>query len=685
MQLDSEEQKQQKRWRLPSSAAPWMAALVCSFSIETSASLLVHEATLGTASASIITPLKHADTLPANRLEQRETYLEARRALRKGQTQEFRRLKKQLTGYPLQSYLDYYALIDNFPGYSASSVRSFLQEHKNTALGEKIYYKWLHYLAKSRRWKDFNLTFTPEMSSSKLDCYYLQALLGTGQQETAFQQLPAYWLSSQSQPKACDPAFKAWKHAGHLTPELIWSRYQLIIENNNRKLIPYLRRIMPAKYKQSSELLYSIHRKPAQLSQYKRFNGLNDKLTVIISHGLQRLARKDAEAAYNHWQHYKARHLFSDEEQFNTKKAILMGLARQDHNKLIKEMLAQNQGISSKRLVEWEIRDALQEEKWPEVYRWLLHLGSDERKEPRWRYWYARTIEALTPDNAPALQPHQVYKDLAKERSFYGFLAADKVGQTYRLGHEPVDPSDELKAKLEKIPALIRSQELYSLNQRQDAHREWRYASENLNNEELAAAGKMAKAWGWHFKAIESLSTAKAWNDLQLRFPLAYTESFSKAAKRTPVDSSFLMAIARQESAFLHDAKSSAGALGLMQLMPATAKDTARKLGIRYKRADLLRPEHNIHLGSSYFTQLLKRFGGNRILATAAYNAGPHRVNTWLQKQSQQVPFDIWIETIPFTETRRYVQRVLSYAVIYSHRMGKPTNLISQQEASQRL
>ncbi len=650
-------------------------------SLHTQASMLVHESTLGTA----IAPLKHPETTPQTRLEQRDTYLAARKALREKRIREFRRLKNQLDGYPLQDYLDYYALIDNFNGYSPEYVRSFITKHQGTALGEKIYYRWLHHTAKHKMWSDFLHSYSPEMSSEKLSCHKMRALINTGRTNEAYVQIPPLWISEKSRPKACDPAFKHWIAAGELTPDMVWARYELAIQKNSRSLISYLRRIMPDSLRAEANLLYSVHRKPQTLAKHHLFKGTSDKLTTIISHGLKRLARKDAEAAHKQWNHYQARHLFNDEQQFDVQKSILMGLARQDHNQLLKQMLASNSSFTSQKLVEWEIRDALQQESWPEVYRWLLKLSVEERQKTKWRYWYARTIEALTPDNAPALQPFQVYKSLAQERSFYGFLAADKVGQEYNLSHEPVDPNNTLIRQLSQLPELVRAKELFLLNQRRDAHREWTYAAEQLNNEELAAAGKMAKNWGWHFKAIESLSNAEFWNDLQVRFPVAYSDSFHKAATKTNVDSSFLMAIARQESAFLHDARSSAGALGLMQLMPGTAKDTARKLGLRYRRADLLSPDSNIRLGSTYFTQLLTRFNGNRILATAAYNAGPHRVNSWLQQQSQQVPFDIWIETIPFSETRKYVQRVLSYAVIYSHRLGKPANLISKLEASQRL
>jgi len=177
----------------------------------------------------------------------------------------------------------------------------------------------------------------------------------------------------------------------------------------------------------------------------------------------------------------------------------------------------------------------------------------------------------------------------------------------------------------------------------------------------------------------------KHWDDLNLRFPLAYKEMVAGAAIATDIDPQLLFAIARQESAFSPDAKSPAGALGLMQLMPATAKQTARRSGVIYRYHDLLKPEPNIKLGSRYLNSLLSQFDGNRILAAAAYNAGPNRVKKWLQVSEGKMPFDVWIETIPFKETRGYVQNVLAFSAIYSHKLGSRAPMVKPKEAKRNL
>ena len=229
---------------------------------------------------------------------------------------------------------------------------------------------------------------------------------------------------------------------------------------------------------------------------------------------------------------------------------------------------------------------------------------------------------------------------------------------------------------------MLRAFELYKVNELTSARKEWHYATRDWAPEQFIAGAKLAEAHGWYQQAIISMAKAQAWNDLNTRFPLAHEELFQQQADVSDIDVNLLTAIARRESAFASDAKSSAGALGLLQLLPSTGKKTARKLGLRVNRYDLLTPNYSIKLGAAYLSELLDEFNGNRLLACAAYNAGPHRVKKWLKRLENAVPSDVWIETIPYKETREYVQNVMTYAVIYGYRRGKQGSLIQAQEQS---
>jgi soluble lytic murein transglycosylase len=206
------------------------------------------------------------------------------------------------------------------------------------------------------------------------------------------------------------------------------------------------------------------------------------------------------------------------------------------------------------------------------------------------------------------------------------------------------------------------------LNRIPQARREWQHTFNLLDDSGRQALALLAGRLEWSDRAIMTLAQLRDWHDLQLRFPLAYEPLFEQAAQRSNIEKNWIYGITRQESAFMYDVRSHVGATGLMQLMPATAKGVSKSLGLTYSQNKLIDPTYNIRLGSHYLKTLLKRYKGNRVLATAAYNAGPGNVNRWLKRFDG--PMDIWIENIPFNETKEYVKRVLAYSTIYSYRLG---------------
>jgi soluble lytic murein transglycosylase len=266
-------------------------------------------------------------------------------------------------------------------------------------------------------------------------------------------------------------------------------------------------------------------------------------------------------------------------------------------------------------------------------------------------------------------------------RSYYGFLAADRLGIAYTMQHQPVSADAALLATVEQHPGIRRAHELELIGEPWESRREWAYTIEHLDKPAREAAAKIAAGWGWHTLAITTLARAEAWNDLELRFPIRFEEHFQQAARSQRVDPAWLFAIARQESAFNEHARSPVGALGLMQVMPATAELTARKSGIRYRgSADLLNPATNVSIGSRYMRMMLDDFQQNRILAAAAYNAGPLNVRRWLKRLPANVEHDLFVETIPFRETRKYVQNVLEFEVVYAYLQGRTVPLIQPAE-----
>ena len=274
----------------------------------------------------------------------------------------------------------------------------------------------------------------------------------------------------------------------------------------------------------------------------------------------------------------------------------------------------------------------------------------------------------------PTEAPVTTLNGLASERSFYGFIASQKLKKPLELNNNNSKLSDTALEKVATHPGIVRARELYLIGESIDARREWHHAIKNMSSEERGYAAHLANIWGWHHQAIIAAARSDDRDNLDLRFPRAYPDIVAAKAQQHGVESEWIYSLIRQESAFAPTARSPAGALGMMQLMPSTAKQVSRKLGLNFNTHSLLDPENNILLGTQYLSDLLQRFEGNIVLATAAYNAGPNRAKRW-QPESSPMAGDIWIETIPIHETREYVKNILTYQAIYRHHLGMEAKL----------
>tara|TARA_A100001015_G_C15013390_1_gene724305 strand:+ start:33 stop:1217 length:1185 start_codon:yes stop_codon:yes gene_type:complete len=330
-------------------------------------------------------------------------------------------------------------------------------------------------------------------------------------------------------------------------------------------------------------------------------------------------------------------------------------------------------------LIEWRIRYALGEQNWPDVEKWISHLPFRLQEKSVWRYWQIQSLE--NNNNIDTKDALKLKIQLARERDFYGFITSDTLRQEYNLNHNPAPTDKTILDQVRSIDALKRARELHFHGSKVEANREWNSGTGDFDREQWIAVAQLAHQWEWHSRAITALASAKYWDDLDIRFPLAFEPSIHSVAKNSNVQPHLLFAIARQESAFELGARSKAGAMGLLQIMPRTAKSTAKSLNIPYRNSrQLLDKEKNLLIGSGYFKSLLEHFDKNRILALASYNAGPERVSAWLLRSSGKLTYDLWIELIPFHETRGYVKSVLMYSAIYSNKLGSKRRMLEPYE-----
>lgn len=616
--------------------------------------------------------------------DQRKRYEQAQQALSQSRYSDYRQLLASLEHYPLKPYLEYRYLRRRWSRLSNEQIDDFLAAYPNSYLADKLERQWIDKLAQARRWEDVLQYYRADNSSTELDCHYQRARLNTGD-KTAYSDIAPLWNVGKSQPKACDPVFAAWQQAGHLSDDIAWQRFKKTMDSRQRSLARYISRQMTAPAANLANLYYEVDRNPKTLANMGRFSEQSAYMQDVILHGLQRLSLRDAKQAIDLWHKYDAQQLFDDEARLNTQRYIAVRLLRQGYSKDTEALLASTPALNSANVTEWLVRDALRRQDWAGVNKWVAALPAEAQQSERWRYWSARALDQLgTPDGAE--QAKQLFTEVANTRSFYGFLSADILGQDYQLLDKPLQVADPVKSQVAEYPAVQRARELYIIGDNLNARREWYHTTQLMNEEEVIAAGKLAESWGWHRNGIQAMIQVSYWDDLTTRFPLAYQEHVNTTAQDVALEPHLLFAIARQESAFTPDARSSAGALGLMQLLPSTAKQTARRSGFQVTNHELLNPQTNIALGGRYLNQLMQEFEGNRILAAAAYNAGPNRVRKWLNSDEQtRLPYDIWIETIPYRETRGYVQNVLAYSVIYGYRLGDKKPFIRDNEAKKSL
>lgn len=616
---------------------------------------------------------------------QRKVYQRAIKALERGRRTEYKQLVKKLKDYPLYPNLQYSQLSKRLHRATNKEVDAFLNVNGESQLGQRLRYRWLRHLAKRQRWTSFLKFYNEDTQSTELQCHWLSATIKT-RRSLPKQKIAALWNVGRSQPKACDFAFKTWVKSGNLTPKLAWERHAKSIKNRKLSLARYIAKSMPAADQRLSKLYLEVDAHPTRLSNMQKFRtrkaSERKKMNEVILHGFTRYARSNSLQAHKIWQRYDSKNLFDQQPRQEMLYILARRLSQKGHHKQATQLLAQYKTIDNSHLLESLIRESLGRQDWNKVLFWIAKLPKDNQNTERWQYWLARSLEQTGLDKKPepALKPDSIYRKLAMERSFYGFLSADRLQLDYQLQDIPLSVAHDDKLKLVELAGVRRSYEFYRLGDKINANREWYYLANRLDKHDLKTLAALTHDWDWHIKTIQGMASIKYWNDLQMRFPLAYEDELRKAAKATKIKQTLLYAIARQESAFAADARSPAGAMGLMQLMPSTAKQTARSIGMKYRREDLYKPKSNITLGSNYLNQLLKRFNGNRIFAAAAYNAGPYRVSRWLKKSPKSLPIDSWIETIPFKETRGYVQNVLSYSVIYAYRMGDKHSLLTEEE-----
>ena len=606
--------------------------------------------------------------------EQRQLYRQAVDHVRTGRITAARKIQEQLDGYPLQPYITYHELRLRLSRLTPDQVNRFRHAHPDIPGAHRIYRQWLVKLAAGRQWQAFLDNYEPaspgEPLATELRCLYLRALYNTGQRELALNGVAPVWTAGQSQPKACDPIFQVWQSSG-LDQETAWRRLRLAIEANERQLARYLQRFFTGDHKPWAQSYYNVHVNPASVRRTSRFRTDTPLSREVIAHGLRRLAPRDAEAARDAWASYRTTHRFSEAARRALTARIDVELARTG---LLDD--ARTSDIVASTAADFA-EAYLHRRNWALLSAWIERLPDTQRFEEKWQYWLAR---ALTNTHEANDRARLAYQALAGKRSYYGFLAADRIGQAPQLNfkHRPDAGGFD---KVRQLPAIARATELFAVGDEVNAQREWMAMLPRLTPEEQSMAAYLAKDLGRLILAIRTANETGQRNHLDVRFPIDHTPTFQQTSHATGIPLAMLVAFARQESIFNRFATSTADARGVMQMLHSTARHAARRAGMPTPSVtDLYDPTVNIPLGGNHIAFLLRRYDQSLPLAAAAYNAGETRVAKWL-RDAEGWPMDVWIETIPFKETRNYVKNVLSFNQVYSQMLGQPQPMLRAHEA----
>ena len=626
--------------------------------------------------AICLPPIAAAMTCPATPDPAlRSVFVEAERSPPRS-AEQWKRLRSRLGDYPLFPYVELARLDRDFPRVERADLEAFLKRHDGEGVSIRLRDRWVRRLADHREWRKF-IEWYPVDAPIELRCRHARALLESGDEAGAFAAAQELWMSGKSQPKACDPVFKVWLASDRFSPSLAWERIALAMDRGNTRLTRYLERFLDPAGRKLAGTWRAIHKNPQQIAKI-RLDGEASWIEAIVVHGIQRLARSDPAAAVEALPRVEARYDLGAAARAAAARHIGLSFARHHEPEAVDWLRRVGPPHADTYLMRWRVAAALLHSRWKEVLEGIAEMPEEERDRERWRYWRARALDAL----GKVDEAHEGFVSLARTRDYYGFLAADRLGTEYRFNHHPLEVAQESVERMAAMPALRRALELLALGRRVDARREWRELVRGLDEEELAAAARLAGCRVWHGRAILTIARTPERDDLELRFPIDFRDAVESAAKRQALSPATVYAFIRKESAFMSDARSGKGALGLMQILPRTGRMLMQKKGERLrKNSQLLVPDLNVDLGTYYIRSLLSKSGGSLVLAAASYNAGPHRVRSWLPEEGE-VEAAVWIDNIPFTETRRYVRRLLAYIAIYEHRLGQePTRLSERMPA----
>lgn len=598
-------------------------------------------------------------------------FLAAKAAYEKADRAKLAGLAGKLHGHVLEPYVEYWRLKLAIDDASADAVRDYLDRYPDTPLADKLRFDWLKALGKKGDWSRFALDYPPSSGEDvELACYGVQ-YRRQRDGEAALAGAQALWFTGQATPDACEPLFAALINRGDLSVADRVVRFRLASEAGNVRLAQAIATDLPGKDRITTREFGQVTRDVQRALAAGNFAWSTGSGRELALYTLERVARSDASAARPAWVKWRDK-LPEIERRYGN--ARLAYHAARQLNPLANDWFREAGDLPlSPEMRAWRARAALRAGAWPDVLAATDAMEESQRQEPAWRYWRARALAV----EGRTTEANALFEVLAAETHFYGVLAAEQLGRRFEVPKsEPLPPSSVALAAFGTRPEVKRVVKLAELDMRAESQREWLFIVRGQPDDVLLLAADFARRVALYDRAVNAADRTATRHDYALRYMAPFRKEFDAASRNYDVDVALLYGIARQESRFSPDIVSSAGAVGLMQLMPRTARWVANQLGRSdYRESAIGDVELNTLFGAYYFKYWLDRLDHMPALAAAAYNAGPSRAQAW--RPPAPLEGAVWVETIPFNETRDYVKKVLANSIVYAQSFGAPPQTLT--------
>jgi len=601
---------------------------------------------------------------PAHAGSADEALLGAFDAYRAGDPMKLARHAKKLDGHVLGPWVDYWRLSLTLEDASSDDVRAFFDKHGDTYVADLLRAEWQRVLGKRGAWKEFDRETTKyPRDDLELRCYIWLSHVARGD-ESALAEAAPMWLEPRELPEGCAKlADLMWKR-GRLSVTDVWKRVRVLFEAGHITAAKTALGYLPKSEAPDERALVEAARTPKRLiARLPKTLEQRAAREVAILAGV-RYAREKPQAAAAALEGDFGERLPEKDLKYLWGRVAYEGALLHNDRALRWYARAGDTRLDDEQLA-WKARAALRRARWAVVRDAIDRMSPGSRQDQTWTYWYGRALAAQGDETGA----RSYYLRIAGQTDFYGLLASEELGYVATLPEIMYVPREDDVAAAGRDPGLARALELIRLGMRNEGVREWAFALGGLNDRKLIAAAELARRAQVYDRSIQAASRTKRLHNFSLRYPAPFREVFQEYAKTHKVDEAWVLALVRQESRFISQARSAAGAAGLMQVMPSTARFVAAKIRLRDYRSKYATDVHtNVTLGTGYMAIVLEQLG-HEVLASAAYNAGPNRARRW--RDARPLEGAIYAETIPFSETRDYVKKVTANAVFYAALLDK--------------